>query len=254
MRPRRLVFGEQAELYDRARPSYPAELIDDLVALVGRTAHVLDAAAGTGKATVMLAERGLHGVAVEADAAMARVARRNLAPHPCWRVDESDFEEWQPREDDGVFDLVTVGQAWHWIDRERGTRQAECLLRPGGWLAIFGYDYEFVDSALRRAIDAIYDELDPSPTARALAPPERIAPGHAFGDPIVGEYRGDRAYATAEWIALQRTQSNVRILDPEIREELLRRLAEAIDDHGGVHREHYVCRLWAASRSGGATA
>ena len=30
-RPRRLVFGEVAGLYDRARPGYPAALIDDLV-------------------------------------------------------------------------------------------------------------------------------------------------------------------------------------------------------------------------------
>jgi hypothetical protein len=34
-RPQRLVFGEDAELYDRVRPSYPDELIDDVVRLVG---------------------------------------------------------------------------------------------------------------------------------------------------------------------------------------------------------------------------
>jgi SAM-dependent methyltransferase len=249
MRPRRLVFGEDAELYDRVRPSYPAELIDDLVALVGGTAHALDAAAGTGKAAVMLAERGLHGVAVEADAAMAAVARRNLAPYPRWRVDESDFEDWRPRDDDGAFDLVTVAQAWHWIDREGGTGQAERLLRPGGRLALLGYDFEFEDSELRRAIDTIYRELDPAPPARLLVPSEPIAPGYAFGEPIVREYRGEREYTRAEWIALQRTQSNVRILEPATREELLRRLAEVIDEHGGVYRQHYVCRLWVADRS-----
>ena len=31
--PRRLVFGEVAELYDASRPTYPEQLIDDVLEL-----------------------------------------------------------------------------------------------------------------------------------------------------------------------------------------------------------------------------
>ena len=36
-REQRLVLGEVAALYDRARPTYPAELVDTVVALIGGT-------------------------------------------------------------------------------------------------------------------------------------------------------------------------------------------------------------------------
>jgi hypothetical protein len=47
-RPQRLVFGEDAELYDRVRPSYPDELIDDVLRLVGTPCRAVDAGCGTG--------------------------------------------------------------------------------------------------------------------------------------------------------------------------------------------------------------
>jgi SAM-dependent methyltransferase len=193
----RLLFGTDAELFDRVRPSYPAELIDEVVALVGRTARAVDAGCGTGKATVMLAERGVRGVGVDPHPAMARIAAEKLGPFAGWRVDVADFEDWQPRPGDPPFDLVTAAQAWHWIDRERGTRQAERLLRPGGWLAIFGHRMNAPDTPLRRAIDAIHDELTSEPAAIDRAPRERVPPGSAFGPPIEWEYPGWQDYTAA---------------------------------------------------------
>ncbi|MGZ4350604.1 MAG: hypothetical protein ACXVRX_08795, partial [Solirubrobacteraceae bacterium] len=57
----RLAFGQVAELYDRARPSYPAAAIDAVLAH-GRLApgvRIVEVGAGTGKATELLAGRGL---------------------------------------------------------------------------------------------------------------------------------------------------------------------------------------------------
>jgi ubiquinone/menaquinone biosynthesis C-methylase UbiE len=97
MKEQRLVFGEDAALYDRVRPSYPDELIDDVVALVGVPSRAVDAGCGTGKATVMLAARGVEGVGVEPDPAVAAIARKKLQNYPRWRVDVSDFEGWDRR-------------------------------------------------------------------------------------------------------------------------------------------------------------
>lgn len=244
----RLLFGSDAELFDRVRPSYPAELIDDVVALVGSTGRAVDAGCGTGKATLLLAERGLQGVGVEPHPAMARIAAEKLAPFPGWRIDVADFEDWQPQADDLPFDLVTAAQAWHWVDRERGTRQAERLLRPGGWLAIFGHTPNPPDTPLRRTIDAIHDELAPTPSVVEQAPRERVPPGSAFGPPIEREYPGRQDYTAAEWIDVERTSSDKKMLPAETRELLLERLEAAIDEHGGMYHHHWVCRLWAAQR------
>jgi SAM-dependent methyltransferase len=244
----RLVFGSDAELYDRVRPAYPAELIDDVVSLVGLPCTAVDAGAGTGKATVLLAGRGARGVAVEPDPAMADVAERNLRACAGWRVDVSDFEAWRPKREDGAFDLVTCAQAWHWIDRERGARAAARALRPGGWLAIFTSTDRWQDTPLRRAIDAAYDRR-PTPTPPVqLAPRERVPPGLGFSAPLEREYPGTRTYSSSAWVDLMRTSSDHKMLPSRRREELLAEVRAAIDAHGGRYDQHYVIRLWAARR------
>ncbi|HEX7993596.1 MAG TPA: hypothetical protein VF506_06705, partial [Streptosporangiaceae bacterium] len=49
----RVTFDSAAERYDRARPDYPAELLDELVLLAGLRpgAQLLEVGCGTGKAT-----------------------------------------------------------------------------------------------------------------------------------------------------------------------------------------------------------
>jgi len=58
-----------AELYDRARPSYPTPVIAAMInALrVRRGDRILEVGAGTGKATAPAAARGLRVVALEPD-------------------------------------------------------------------------------------------------------------------------------------------------------------------------------------------
>lgn len=60
----RRTFETAADLYDAARPSYPAELFDDLVSLAGlkRGDRLLEIGCATGKATRALLERGFSVV------------------------------------------------------------------------------------------------------------------------------------------------------------------------------------------------
>lgn len=98
-RARRATFDEVAERYDRARPTYPDELLDDLVAIAGLVpgARVLEVGCGTGTATVPLAERGLAVTCVELGASLAAVAARNLASFPDVEIVVADFESWTPQ-------------------------------------------------------------------------------------------------------------------------------------------------------------
>ena len=58
----RTTCDEAAELYDRARPTYPDALFDDLIELATLKARsrVIEIGCGTGKATLPLAGRGLR--------------------------------------------------------------------------------------------------------------------------------------------------------------------------------------------------
>lgn len=285
MREQRLVFGEVAELYDQVRPSYPEQLVDDVVELVGVPARALDVGSGTGKAAVLLAARGLEGVALEPDPAMAAVARKRLLGFPGWRVEVGEFERWAPgpdvvpsespsgsgtgaagkpdahraqeREAGGAgegFDLVSAAQAWHWLDPRTRSARAATLLRPGGWLARWWNRPAPDPNPLRYAIDRCYDRLAPTLGAHFMAPegpPADAADsaGPGFDARIERHYAWSRTFTTGEWLDLLRTQSDHRLLPDEQREQLLAAVGEAIHAAGGSYEHYYVCWLFADRRS-----
>lgn len=150
-RDRAESFGAIAAAYDRYRPSYPDQLIDALVAL--RPAAVLDVGCGTGKAARQLAARGLQVVGVEIDPQMAAVARSHGID-----VEIAAFEQWDDR--GRTFDLITSGQAWHWVDPAIGAPKLVRLLRPGGLACLF-WNFEELDEPARRASDEVYARLAP---------------------------------------------------------------------------------------------
>jgi SAM-dependent methyltransferase len=132
----RASFDEDAERYDRARPTYPSALIDELLALtgVGPGSRVLEVGPGTGQLTVPLAACGSEIVAVELGSRMAAVAQRNLARFPTAKVVVCAFEDWPLPAD--PFDLVVSATAWHWIDPAVRVTKAADALRPDGALAL----------------------------------------------------------------------------------------------------------------------
>lgn len=257
-RDRRLVFGEDAARYERARPSYPDELVDQLVAWVGPRARVVEIGSGTGKATRLLAARGMTGVGIEPHPAMAAIARDHLPAASGWRIDVSGFEEWEPQPGDVPADLVVSAQAWHWIDPDVRLHRAHDLLRPGGWLALWWNTAdESDDSPLRHAIDDVYRRREPEvgglPSCGGLPMPGRdddIPRGLDFGPPVARSIPWGQTYTTAEWLDLLQTHSNHMVLDPDRRADLLAEVGAVVDAHGGRYTARYITQLWAAPRSG----
>ncbi|MGH9123345.1 MAG: methyltransferase domain-containing protein [Acidimicrobiales bacterium] len=286
-RPQRLVFGEVAELYDKARPSYPPALVDHLMALATQTdceaaeaaeaggvaapgarvldvgcgtgkarnapagARVLDVGCGTGKAAVLLAARGLAGIGVEPDSDMASVARRNLAPYPSWSVEAVEFEAFS--QGMGTYDLITCGQAWHWLDPVTRYSHAARLLRPGGWLALFWNRATADDSALGHAMDQVYAATFRKASnqgQRVVGRPDagEPAPGDGFEPTGWQVFPWVARYTTAQVLELVQTHSDHRLLSPGDRQNLLDRLAEIIDAHGSVFDHPYECWLWTGRR------
>ncbi|HEY6464117.1 MAG TPA: methyltransferase domain-containing protein, partial [Polyangiaceae bacterium] len=135
-RERRTTFDEVAELYDRARPTYPDELFDDLLQIAGLHpgSRTVEVECGTGKATVPLAERGLQITCVELGASLAAIAQRELAPFAGVEVVVADFETWTPP--DSNYDALVSFTAYHWIERELRYVKAAEVLRERGVMAI----------------------------------------------------------------------------------------------------------------------
>ena len=83
-------FTSLAAVYSRSRPGYPAELVDELMAVAGVTAGdpVADLGAGTGLLTQSLAERGLAVTAIEPAPTLPQATpdADGMAAVPLWRA------------------------------------------------------------------------------------------------------------------------------------------------------------------------
>jgi ubiquinone/menaquinone biosynthesis C-methylase UbiE len=128
-----LSFDAAADVYERARPSYPPAAVEWLVPQTAR--RVLDLGAGTGKLTRQLVAGGLEVVAVEPLPAM-RALGEQAAPGATFL--EGTAEQ-IPLPDDSV-DAVVVAQAWHWVDPDRAVPEVARVLRPGGRLGLVWND------------------------------------------------------------------------------------------------------------------
>jgi SAM-dependent methyltransferase len=226
-------FGSVAENYDRYRPGYPSQLIDDLVALAPRA--VLDIGCGTGKAAVPLVERGVSVLGVELDERMAEVARGHGI-----EVEVGAFETW---DDAGrTFDLIISGQAWHWIDPVIAVPKVARLLRPAGTVFLI-WNADVMREPLTKQIDAVYRKHVPEMMAsldhikHAAGAKPYVGPFEAsglFAEVDVVNYTSERTDTTDQWIGLVRTHSDHVTLDPERREALLAEATAVIDEAGGL--------------------
>ena len=237
-RQRAESFGSVAEQYDRFRPSYPVELIDDLATL-GGGGEVLDVGCGTGRVGTLLAERGMSVLGVEVSAEMAQVARHNgLA------VEVAAFEEWAAHE--RRFDLVVSGQAWHWLDPARAVPKAATVLRPGGTAVVF-WNIGSLDEPLQHQLDGVYRYHAPQvlygkQDHKDTEPPyaHDFDASGLFAPAFVREYRWEQSYPTEHWVQMVQTHSDHVTLDPAVRAAVVREVADVIEANGGQVRTHWV--------------
>jgi SAM-dependent methyltransferase len=256
---RRLAFGGVAELYDAARPAYPPAVIDELIdaAELEPGAQVLEVGAGTGKATRMLAERGLAVLALEPSAAMAAVARRNFASDPLVEIEQIDFEAWRPLE---PLQTLVSAQAWHWIDPRLRYLRAGQALRSGGVLAAIWTLPVWESNELREELCEVYSRSVPElaadfPMHPAGVPDDlagdwraEIDGSDAFARPRVREHPWSCTYPTAAYLDLLQTHQDHILLAPGRKDVLLDAIAAVLDRAGASITMDYVTRLCLAER------
>lgn len=131
-------FTGTARYYDRFRAPYARAALDFIVKSydLGEGARALDLGCGPGTIAIPLSRIVAEVVAVDPDADMISEGRRLAISRGRQNVQwlQSRAEDMSPGV--GPFRVVTIGQAFHWMDRDEVLRKLAILIADGGGLAL----------------------------------------------------------------------------------------------------------------------
>lgn len=216
-------FGQAADNYDRARPTYPSNAVDLL--LTGHPRQVVDVGAGTGKLTGALADGDREVIAVEPDEAMlARLTERMPGVRTLVGTAESI-----PLPDRWA-DLVTFGQAWHWVDVPAASAEVGRILRPGGLLGLL---WNIRDTS-EPWVAELGEVMGSSAAERLIEGDDGVRLAGPFGPLVEEVVRWSMEFDAESLVALAASRSYVITAEPADRERLLAGVADLAGQVAGA--------------------
>jgi 2-polyprenyl-3-methyl-5-hydroxy-6-metoxy-1,4-benzoquinol methylase len=115
------LFSTQANVYAAFRPTYPKELYDFIFDRVETKRKAWDCATGNGQVAGYLANHFDSVYATDiSQQQLDNAIKKDNVIYSISGAEKTSFEDQQ-------FDLITVAQALHWLDRERFTT------KQNGW-------------------------------------------------------------------------------------------------------------------------
>ncbi len=162
-------FSGHAADYAAHRPTYPPELFAFVASVAPARTLVWNCGTGSGQAAIALADHFDRVFAT--DASSEQIA--NAQPHP--KVEYAVAPAEACPLPDGSAGLVTVAQALHWFDFDRFYAEVKRVLRPGGAIAAWTYDFHSVGQDMDHLLKKLNDEF-----VGPFWPPERkyVAAGY----------------------------------------------------------------------------
>jgi SAM-dependent methyltransferase len=210
-------FASAADLYERARPSYPQEAVDWLVAQtgLGSGSTVVDLGAGTGKLTRLLLPTGARVIAVE--------------PIPEMRAHIEGAEVLDGTAEaiplpDASADVVTVAQAFHWFDYDRALPEIHRVLRKDGQLVLVWNMRDLDDPVQREVEDLLRPVRSYMPGQVQGVWREPLAATALFGEPTVREFTYAQQFTTDDLCDRVASTSFIAAMPAVERDALLARV------------------------------
>jgi SAM-dependent methyltransferase len=236
MTERALSFGSVASAYERFRPGYPDELVDQVLAYAARPVHTaLEIGAGTGKATRVFARRGVAVTATDPDSAMLTELRKHV-PATVVTV-QAAFEDLAVT---SRFDLVFAAAALHWTDPDRRWSRVAAMLTTNGTFASFGGQAHLADLSIEEAVREVRspflaDDGIPSPDGTPEDSPMQwpgteLAASALFTDVRQSSIERRLMISAHEYVGHLSTISAYLELPRSVREDVLSRVLDVLPD------------------------
>lgn len=155
-------FSARADVYARARPSYPRATISLLQEHhhLKRDSVVADIGSGTGIFTKLLLADAARVYAVEPNNDMRAEAEKALAGNPSF-VSVAGRAEATTLQAESI-DLLVAAQAFHWFDVEKAAIEHRRILHPSSHAALVWNDRDLDGTPFLRDFEAILVEHCPS--------------------------------------------------------------------------------------------
>ena len=148
------LFSNQSKAYARFRPSYPQELFDYILQFVSTRTCVWDCATGNGQAAKVLADyfETVEGSDISEAQIRNAVQKQNIHYRVC-SAEHTPFA-------DNSFDLITVAQAYHWINWKKFHDEATRVGKDNSVVAVWGYNnFSTDDERLNRLLHHFYYDI-----------------------------------------------------------------------------------------------
>ncbi|QLE00429.1 methyltransferase domain-containing protein [Galbibacter sp. BG1] len=146
-------FSSEAENYAKYRPVFPKKFIEDICKKVHYKKVALDVGTGNGQIATILKDTFHKVQAIDISKEQLENAQpANNITYQLSRAESTPFFN-------DYFDLITVGQAFHWFDFDAFFDEAKRILKPGGVLAIFGYGLHKGDSEFNEKLLNFYENV-----------------------------------------------------------------------------------------------
>jgi SAM-dependent methyltransferase len=155
-------FSSVSAGYSTFRPRYPRALFEFLASIAPRHGLAWDCGAGSGQATVDLAE--FFDRVIGTDVSAEQIARAPKHDKITWLVSPAELTPL----DAGSVDLITVAQALHWFDHARFNAEVRRVAAAGAAIAAWTYAAPRMDGAVGEVLRRSMFE-----TLGAYWPPER---------------------------------------------------------------------------------
>jgi SAM-dependent methyltransferase len=147
-------FSANSIDYRRYRFAYPGAFYRALAERAPATKRVWDCGAGSGQASVALAQEFEQVVASEASAEqLAHAMPHDRIDYRAERVERCSL-------DDASVDAVLAAQSAHWFQLDRFYAEVRRVVRPGGLIVLSTYAYPRVDPRSERIIQAFVEGLE----------------------------------------------------------------------------------------------
>ena len=237
------TFNNVVTMYDAARPTYPKQLLEDVMTFSGERVfdRALEVGAGTGQATDLFIKAAKHLDIVEVGDKQVEYLREKYRDQDTCTY-KAYFEGFDM---DYRYDLIFSATAFHWVDEKKGYPKAWNMLKEGGTLAVFWHmsSVTLHNTGIFVGLDDIKKEYLPNVSLGFDAAgiegvkQKRIAQiqsGGCFGMPEIKEYRWIDKYDADRYSLLLESYSSTQTLDEKERMQYLEEVKKYINENGGV--------------------